>query len=132
MFLKRLDQIEKEAFISLTVNAAEANGHFADEEHQMIEEYCEEMGIAFFDAKNTKPMEDVIRVFVDSNDQHKKIAILEIVGLMYADGDYDAEEKAFVNRFCDAIDVPQEALLKCEETLKKYIGMTKELIGCIE
>ena len=29
MFLNRLDFIEKEAFVSLAVRAAEANGHFA-------------------------------------------------------------------------------------------------------
>ena len=46
MFLNRLDPIEKEAFVSLAVKAAEANGQVADEEYQMIEEYCMEMGIA--------------------------------------------------------------------------------------
>lgn len=42
MFLNRLELIKKEAFVSLAVKAAEANGHVADEEYQMIEEYCKE------------------------------------------------------------------------------------------
>ena len=132
MFLKRLDQIEKEAFISLAVRAAEANGQVADEEYQMIEEYCEEMGIAFFDARNVKSLEEVIQVFADSDDQHKKIAVLEIIGLMYADGSYDNEEKEFVSKFADGIGVASPDVKKCDEVLTKYINMTRELLDCIE
>ncbi len=132
MFLKRLDQIEKEAFVSLAVKAAEANGQSADEEYQMLEAYCEEMGIAFFDAKNVKPIEDVIKVFADSPDQHKKIAVLEIIGLMYADGEYDEIEKTFVEKFADGIGVSHDDVKKSEEVLVKYISMTRDILECIE
>ncbi len=132
MFLKRLDQIEKEAFVSLAVNAAKANGIVADEEYRMIEEYCEEMGIAFFDANNVKPMEDIIKLFSDSSDQHKKIVVLEIIGLMYADGGYDVEERMFVEKFAYGIGVSNDSVKKSEVTLVKYIDMTKDLLECIE
>lgn len=132
MFLNRLDPIEKEAFVSLAVKAAEANGQVADEEYQMIEEYCMEMGIAFFDAKNVKPVETVIDIFSKADEQHKKIAVLEIIGLMYADGGYDDEERAFVDSFAKGIGVLPESVKKCEDTLVKYVDMTRELLGCIE
>ena len=132
MFLNRLELIEKEAFVSLAVKAAEANGHVADEEYQMIEEYCKEMGIAFFDARNAKNIEEVITIYSGSNEQNKKIAVLEIIGLMFADGGYDNEEKAFVNRFAEGIGVSQDSVKKCEDALGRYIEMSRELLGCIE
>ncbi len=132
MFLNRLELIEKEAFVSLAVKAAEANGHVADEEYQMIEEYCKEMGIAFFDAKNVKSIEEVISIYSGSSEQNKKIAVLEIIGLMFADGGYDDEEKAFVNKFAEGIGVSQDSVQKCEDALGKYIDMSRELLGCIE
>ena len=132
MFLNRLELIEKEAFVSLAVKAAEANGHVADEEYQMIEEYCKEMGIAFFDSKNVKSIEEVISIYSDSSEQNKKIAVLEIIGLMFADGGYDDEEKAFVNKFAEGIGVSQDSVQKCEDALGKYIDMSRELLGCIE
>ncbi len=132
MFLNRLDPIEKEAFISLAVKAAEANGKVADEEYQMIEEYCIEMGIAFFDAKNVKPVEYAIDIYSKADGKHKKIAVLEIIGLMYADGGYDDEERAFVDRFAKEIGVLPETVKKCEDALKKYVDMTRELLECIE
>ena len=132
MFLNRLELIEKEAFVSLAVKAAEANGHVADEEYQMIEEYCKEMGIAFFDSKNVKSIEEVISIYSGSSEQNKKIAVLEIIGLMFADGGYDDEEKAFVNKFAEGIGVSQDSVQKCEDALGKYIDMSRELLGCIE
>ena len=132
MFLNRLDFVEKEAFISLAVKAAESNGYIADEEYQMIEDYCKEMGLAFFDAKNLKPMEDVIRIYSEADDQNKLVAVLEIVGLMYADGSYDSKEKEFVNDFANKIGVTQDSVRKIEDTVMKYIGITRELFECIE
>lgn len=132
MFLNRLDFVEKEAFISLAVKAAESNGGIADEEYQMIEDYCKEMGIAFFDAKNLKPMEDVIRIYSEADDQNKRVAVLEIVGLMYADGGYDSKEKEFVDDFANRIGIAQDEVRKIEDTVMKYIGITRELFACIE
>ena len=60
------------------------------------------------------------------------IAVLEIIGLMYADGGYDDEERAFVDSFAKGIGVLQESVKKCEDTLVKYVDMTRELLGCIK
>ena len=93
----------------------------------MIEDYCKEMGIAFFDAKNLKPMEDVIRIYSEADDQNKRVAVLEIVGLMYADGGYDSKEKEFVDDFANRIGIAQDDVRKIEDTVMKYIGITREL-----
>ena len=132
MFLGRLEPVEKEAFICLTVKAAEANGYVDDNEYVMLEEYCKEMGIAFFDARNLNSMEEVEKVFSQAENQNKKIAILEIIGLMYADGDYDEKEKSFVNSFAEAIGISEECVKSLEENLVKYIDITKNLMECIE
>ena len=90
------------------------------------------MGIAFFDAKNVKSIEEVISIYSGSSEQNKKIAVLEIIGLMFADGGYDDEEKAFVNKFAEGIGVSLDSVQKCEDALGKYIDMSRELLGCIE
>ena len=132
MFLNRLDTREKEAFVSLAIRAAEANGQIVDEEYQMIEEYCREMNIEKFDMKTALTKEDIIKLYAGSQEQNKKIVILELIGLMYADGDYDAEEKAFVEEIANGIGVSNDASKKMEKVLLKYVEMTKELMECIE
>jgi len=132
MFLNRLDHAEKEAFLSLAVTAAKANGKYTDEEYQMIEEYCREMGITFFDSQNVKSIDEIISIYSGAEEQHKKIAILEIIGFMYAEGNYDDEERAFVKNFSDGIGVTQDTVSKFEENLVSYMDMTRKLSKCVE
>ena len=131
MFLNKLELIEKEAFVSLSVKATEADRKVTDEERQVIEDYCKEMDIEFIGENNVMPIEDAIDIFSRANDQNKKIAVLEIIGLMYADGTYDDEERVFVNSFANRIGVSDDTVNKIEEALAKYIDITKELFMSI-
>ena len=66
MFLNQLTMDEKETFMSLAFRAAEANDVIAVEEYAMLQEYCKEMGIAFFDTKNAKNIEEIIEEYKKS------------------------------------------------------------------
>lgn len=88
MFLNQLSKEEKEKFISLSVYAAKANGEVAMEEMAMLEEYCKEMGIVFFNADSISTMDEIIEVYKNSDIVTKRIVILEMLGLLYADGEY--------------------------------------------
>ncbi|MEE3471734.1 MAG: hypothetical protein VZR24_13805 [Butyrivibrio hungatei] len=131
MFLGELDFVEKEAFISLALHAAEANGAVADEEYQIIEDYCKEVGIVFFDARNTKTMDEIVKIYSESNDRVKKIVVLETIGLMFADGGYDEKEKFFVENLAMKLGLSSDAKNCIEEAIAKYLEVTKELLNCI-
>lgn len=45
MYLALLTQHEKENFLKLAVSLSCADGNFGEEEHFMISQYCDEMGI---------------------------------------------------------------------------------------
>ena len=128
MFLNKLSLPEKEVFISLAMKAAEANGVVVEEEYSMIEEYCKEMGIAFFDARNVKEIDDIVSFFKDSDLTSKKIILLEMIGLMYADGDYDEDEKKFVNIIATGMGLTTEDIEKYDGFISKYIDLTKDII----
>ena len=89
MFLNQLNKKEKETFMSLSVHMANANKIIADEEKEMIQEYCREMGLVSFDIKDAIPMEDVLGVFQQSDLHIRKVVLFEILGLAYADGEYE-------------------------------------------
>lgn len=131
MFLKQLSEKEKEAFISLSVHASNANGVFADEEKVMIQEYCREMNVSFFDAKNVKSMDEVVTVFKESDLHIKKIVLLEALGLVYTDGIYDDEEKGFIKEFSDMIGLEKSDVEKLKEVIKKYLDVLKEIVRVI-
>ena len=131
MFLNQLSENEKNAFISLSVHASKANGVFADEEKDIIQEYCREMGIAFFDADTAIPMEEIISVFKESETKIKRIVLLEILGLVYSDGEYDDSEKGFVREFTEKIGLKEEDLNKQTIAIKEYLEALKKVTVAI-
>ena len=76
MFLNQLSDKEKNAFISLSVQASKSNGVFAEEEKAMIQEYCKEMDIPLFDANDAISMDEIVAVFNESELTIKKIVLL--------------------------------------------------------
>ena len=131
MFLNQLNDDEKDMFISLSVHAAETNGDFADEENRMIQEYCKEMGVVFFDSKNIKPMSEVTDYFNSVDISVKRIVYLELIGLLYADGDFDELEQSFAKEFAEKIGLSQKEVDIQTNLLNKYLEITKEMFTAI-
>ena len=131
MFLGQLSETEKMAFISLSVHASNSNGVFASEEQMMIQEYCREMGIPFFDAENAVSMDDVINVFNDSELHIKKVVLLETLGLLYSDGNFDESEKGFVKDFAQRVGLTEEDVMKQTAAIKEYLEALKKVAEAI-
>ncbi len=131
MFLNQLTLAEKEAFVSLTVHAANANGIFEENEYKIIEEYCKEMGIAFFDAKNVMSMNRIVEIFKEAEEKHKKIVLLETLGLLHADGFYDEKEKKFVIDYANKIGLKDSDVETQSVLIDRYIGLVKEIYDTI-
>lgn len=131
MFLGQLSEKEKNAFISLSIHASNSNGVFANEEKVMIQEYCKEMGIPFFNAENAIPMDEVVAVFAESELQIKKIVLLETLGLLYSDGEFDDTEKGFINEYAKKIGLTDEDVDKQTEAIKEYLAVLKKVAEAI-
>ena len=131
MFLGRLSEKEKNAFLSLSVHASNSNGVFAEEEKMMIREYCKEMEIPFFDVEKTIPLDKVVELFKESELSIKKIVLLEILGLLYSDGVVDDSEKKFVNEYAKKIGLTKEDVEKQTAAIKEYIHDLKKVAEVI-
>lgn len=131
MFLGKLNCEEQEAFLSLSVHAAKANGVVAEEEKDMIEEYCHEMGISFFDAENVQPLEKVLEIYGGSDMQNRKIVLLETLGLVYADGTYDEAEQDFVRELAQKLCIDPETVEKQTELIMRYLKLIKEMAEAV-
>ena len=131
MFLGKLSEKEKNAFISLSVHASNSNGDFAEKEKMMIQEYCKEMGIPFFDANNAISMDEIIAVFQESDLPIKKIILLETLGLVYSDGVFDESEKGFISDFAKKIGLTEEDVVKQTAAIKEYLAALKKVAEAI-
>jgi len=120
MFLDKLNDKEKEMFLDLAVYAAQANGVIEDIEKDLILQYCREMTVAFYDISKLHPLEEIIEVFSKTSKEKKRIVILEILGLCYADGDFDTVEQAFAKKFAQDIGLKDDIFDLLERDIKEY------------
>ncbi len=120
MFLDRLNDKEKEMFLDLTVYTAQANGIIEDTEKNLILQYCKEMGVAFYDISKLHSLEEVVAVFSKSSKEKKRIVLLEILGLCYADGDFDTVEQAFAKKFSQDIGLKDDLFDTLSRDIKEY------------
>lgn len=127
MFLNKLNKNEKELFLSLAIYAAEANGVVEEQEKAMIKAYSKEMDLVSFDMNSVRPFDEITSVFRDSLSENKKIVVLEIIGLMNADGSYDESEKNFVCKLASSIGVSVDSVNKLSALTDRYRELVEEI-----
>lgn len=132
MFLNQLSYQEKKMFLDLSVHVAKANDVLAAEEKAMISGYCTEMQLPPVELYETEPIETVTSYFALADDHVKKIVLLEVFGLVYADGSFDNEENSVVKTFADGIGIPKEIYNRLHKAIKDYYEVCKELAAAVE
>lgn len=98
MFLHFLQTKEhKEAFLELAYVVAQADGFINKKEHSILRTYrCEmEMEQSEQEFQSNRKLADIIGGLKD--EQVKSIFLAEILLLIFADGDYNDDEKAITN-----------------------------------
>ncbi|MDR7077470.1 tellurite resistance protein [Neobacillus niacini] len=90
MFLAKLQQEEKEAFLELAVLMAKVDGNVSIFENPIIVKYQKEMDLENYTVKGVA-IEEILMVFKD--ERSKNIVLTEILRLVYSDGIVHDKEK---------------------------------------
>ena len=129
MFLNRLTEDEKKGFLILAKCAAQSNGEFAVEELMILRSYCGEMGIdeAFINMIPDVAMKEVAKGFKVSSEANKRIILFELLGMMHADGTYDAAEKKFINSFAKEIGIKRKTITNLDRMMGEYTELVAHI-----
>jgi hypothetical protein len=93
MFLTKLQQEEKEAFLELAYLMATVDGKFSVFENPVIAKYQKEMDLEDYKIKGLA-IEDILKVFKEERSKH--IVLTEILRLVYSDGIVHETEQASI------------------------------------
>jgi len=122
MFLNRLTIEEKEAFLLLAHHVAHSDNNLTADEELVIDKYSMEMQMddieydqAHFD------LVDVLSKF--TQDSHKKIALLEIMALVYADGVVAKEEDNLIKTMITQFDLNPNLAIVYREWSKSILSL---------
>jgi tellurite resistance protein len=83
MFLTKLQQEEKEAFLELAYLMATIDGKFSVFENPVIMKYQKEMDLEDYKIKGLA-IDDILKVFKQERSKH--IVLIEILRIVYSDG----------------------------------------------
>lgn len=92
MFLNKLNEKEKESFLSLAHHIANCDDNFSQEEQKMISAYCREMTTLDIDYdEELFDLDSTLNNF--GTLQSQKIVLIELFALVFSDGHYIHDEE---------------------------------------
>lgn len=127
MYLALLKQNEKENFLKLAVALSSADGNFGEEEHFMISQYCDEMGIDNHIPNDIEKELAVNEIANDSSLQNKKIIIFELLGLAMSDKNFAEAEETLIISLAEKLDLNADYVANCKEMITKYLELQTQI-----
>lgn len=121
MFLNELDLDEKRMFLRLADHLVAANGVVEEQEKNLINQYCFEMGLPMNNEIDPLPMSEIICLFQKRSESVKCVTIMELLGLGYIDGEYDEVEQSMMKSYVSDIGVSDEVYEKLRKDVEEYI-----------
>lgn len=134
MFLYMLNQKEKEGFLDLAFAISTYDGEFAPEEKGMIEQYRKETGLDSNEYSINKKIEieNILKVFSDSEKTVKNAIFIEILGLVLCDQNFSEKEKLVIREVMEKLRIPEkqfELTVEWINDLNKVYQRANELIN---
>ena len=129
MFLNTLNTEEKLMFLDMAILASQANGLFEESELDMLEQYCKEMDIKPCKKTELHTIDEIKAFFSNSSDISKRVAVLELLGIGYVDGNYDEVENDVVKDFAIGIGLSEETYQQLNRDIEHYttiLGIIQE------
>jgi uncharacterized tellurite resistance protein B-like protein len=122
MFLNRLHTEEKKAFLELAHYVANSDNDLSKEEGKIIEKYSSEMQIEpiEFDKDNFDIYTTLSKF---QSEKSKKIALLEILALIYADDFMHEEERVVLEKMMQEFDINPNLVVIYKEWAKSMLSL---------
>lgn len=128
MFLNELKKENKELFLDLCYLAALSNEIMEEEEREMIYAYCREMNISEKIPELKENLEQITEhLEKNASEKEKNIIILEILGLLRADGVYDEKEREFMITLQEGLKVKEKKVEQLSHLLDTYTSICNDL-----
>ena len=126
MYLNKLNEEEKKAFLCLAHFVAGANGVVEEAEKNMISQYCVEMEMQDISCQNNS-IESIISTLENSSKVVKNIVMIELIGLCMSDGEFDFDETGIIEKISSGLGMSKEMVNGFENDLKEYYAVVTKM-----
>lgn len=127
MFLEMLRGDEKERFLDLAIKAAEANGEVVEDEKRMLKAFAKELEI-LPRYSSSLSLSDILADFVsNSSKQTMRIVVFELIGILFADSEFDEKEKNYLNEITESFGLDKSIIAEMIDEIKQYSFLYKKI-----
>lgn len=127
MFLRPLNNEQKELFLNLALAAASANDVLEKSEKTLLAAYADEMDIDVNKASQMSVEEICNKLKTISNSKELNQISFEIIGMMLSDNEYDDDEKEFVSKMAEIFEIPMSRINEMYKLVNAYSELIKKI-----
>ena len=129
MFLNQLQEKNKGLFLELCIHVANADQRFIESEKEMIYSYCREMNVIQKIPDTVRDVDQILSELCSfSTEKEKRIIILEVMGIIYADNEFAKEEETLLSKIIEKLGVDKERIRHLLSLFEIYREVYKELL----
>jgi len=131
MFLHLLEKDEKTTFLAFAKYLAKVDDKVITEKERFMLHYmATEMGLDSEEVIGDSFSEEQT-VLVFHRDIAKRVLILEGVGIAFASGEVEPQQKAFLDEFAKRLMLPADFVAKAQGIVEKQLGLMEEMNALI-
>lgn len=115
MFLQELRHEQKQLFLDLCIAVSSADGDFSTVERNLVKQLCAEMSIEEKYQLSANIDQTLDLLVATASKKEKRIMLIELAGIILADGVYAKEEEEFIAMLSEKFSVPKadtDAMIK--------------------
>lgn len=124
MWLANLTAEQRRALLGLAHNVVVSDGLLDPNEEQMLVDFKREMGLAPNTETDYVEIAGIEAVFDTS--RSRRIALINLIHLSYADGALEIEEECLLRELSEAFEVPAEEFALLDNWVKRLLALEQE------
>ncbi len=124
MWLSALDRRQRETLLGLAHNVVVSDGLLDPNEELMIAQFKREMDLSPDTETDYVELDGIERVF--DTPRVRRIVLINLIHLSYADGALEIEEECVLREVAVAFGVPRAELEQLDNWVKRFVALEQE------
>jgi hypothetical protein len=125
MFLKKLTDEEKRAFMVLASNIVLTDDQIDLFEQKVIDGFLEEMGLSTKDFDKDASNKGAVEIFRNSTNATKRAVLIELLSVCFSNDDFDEGQVKHIEEIRAGLGVSQDFVEKASVWVREILELTK-------
>ncbi|NQZ04688.1 TerB family tellurite resistance protein [Idiomarina sp.] len=126
MFLSELNIGERKNFLELAHYSMGLNGEHKDVESMVFNSFVHECDLPGYKLQKQDKIESILKVLSKSSDKHKRILVIELYGILLADGEVCASEADFMEQLADEFGFDKKQVAELQSWVEQMNSLVEK------